>query len=67
MKVRFVCWDWKGPLHPQGLLGPLQELAPGPIYAVAVDDGGDDYVIALSTEPLSRYQASAIWRANSAG
>jgi hypothetical protein len=60
--IRFVTWDWKGGLTAEYLADRINEFDQRPVYAVAVQNGGDDYVLALSDEPIGSHEATRAWR-----
>lgn len=61
MNIRFVVWDFRTPPRSSTVVDAIRSFAGGPIYATSVDAGTDDYIIALSDEPLSTEQARRCW------
>lgn len=61
--IRFVSWDFRGGLSAEDLIQAIGSFEHRPVYAVAVDTGGDDYTVALSDHPISAGEARAAWLA----
>lgn len=62
MTIVFLTWDYKGgDLSAKRLVAALDEFRGRPVWAVQVEDGGDDYVVALSDVPMTSEQAYAAW------
>jgi hypothetical protein len=59
--VKFITWDWKGGPVAWELVAAVNSFTRGPIYAVQVDNGDADPMIAFSDEPLTSQQAYALW------
>lgn len=61
MNIRFVTWDFRTPPTAECLAAEIGSFASGPIYAVAVDAGTDDYILALADAPITTEQAYERW------
>ncbi len=61
MNIRFVVWDWRGGLTVEEFVKAINEFHGGPVYAAAVDAGTDDYILALSDEPITAEVARRRW------
>ena len=53
MVIKFLSWDWRGGLNVDEFVKTINGFSGGPVYATAVDAGTDDYILALSDEPIS--------------
>lgn len=61
MSIRFVVWDFRTPPTADRLADEIRSFGGGPIYATTVDTGTDDYILALSNEPVTAEQARRRW------
>lgn len=64
---RFLSWDWRTPPGADAVAQVINEFGGGPIYAVAVATGTDDYVVALASHPISAADAQEMWQEHAAG
>lgn len=61
--VRCVSWDYnEGPYMPD-LIAAIAAVGAGQIHAREVDDGSQEYIIAISRQPLDDDAALAAWEA----
>jgi hypothetical protein len=61
VKVHFVSWDFRSPPGSDLIVSAIRSFTGGPIYAISVDVGTDDYIIALTDQPISSAQARRYW------
>ena len=60
-RIKFLSWSWNGGLDAVALTTAIAAFQGGPVYATQVDDGGADYIVALSDVPLQPAEALAGW------
>lgn len=61
---RFLSWDYREQPDLDALAAALRDLTDGGLHVVAIDTGGQDYAIALSTVPLTADEARELWEAS---
>lgn len=64
MGIRFLVWSWNETLPAEQVAEAINQFDGGPVYAIAVDTGTGDYVLALATEPINGQEAYAAWAAS---
>lgn len=60
-RIEFLTADWRSGIRGPDLVEVLQRFQSGPVYAVLVDTGTEDQVVALSDHPTSPAEAKAAW------
>jgi hypothetical protein len=61
--IKFVSWDFRSPPTAEELARAIGSFAGGPVYAVSIDVGTDDYILALSDQTISTAKAVLAWTA----
>jgi hypothetical protein len=61
MQIRFISWDFRTPPTADRLAEEIAGFTGGPIYATAIDDGSDDYILVLSDARIQAKEALVHW------
>lgn len=63
MSIRFMVWDFREAPTAERFAEEIRAFGGGPVYAAAVDAGTDDYILALSGQPITPSEGLAAWLA----
>ncbi len=64
MVVLFVSWDFREGIAADTMAAAISRFEGGPVFAVAVETGTDDYTLALSDAKLDAAEARRRWQAD---
>lgn len=62
--VDFVSWDYDEAPDMSALIHAINTVADGTVHAHEVDDGSQEYILAVSRQPLGVAEALAAWEAS---